>query len=802
MKKLITGAFQSGKTAYALNAFLEGMSQDGFIDPHFFFIVPSRDIKDEIQRRIVRASPRKGVLGLQTHIITLAECIGYTSIPQWVLRSLVKELVQGPCGVFFEQVRAFDGFITLMTHLMHELYMYRVRPQDIRLMPFPVPDKGKAIEVLYSAYCEKIHALEQQAATLRKTSPPDFTQAARIVIDGCAYFSPLEIAFLACLPCPIIVTLPVHRYTLSVQNQLIAHGFITQRLTDAAPQAGRRYLFKASSPREEFIMIAEEIRRLVAEEGYQYSDIIVIHRDCDQQALLKDVFIRADIPCCFHQRRRLIDSPLVRQIIRAQHAASSDENTDEKIMETLYRQEQLTPRDRAAYTAYKKVAHHIDLCHACGFFSRIEHEDVCRHAYYDIPHRLTNTVHVYDIQETGPETAPIVFIVSLLEKVFPKPVWEHALVKDTERAAFNRVSKNSLPLSVQEGIQREQFLFDRALSRSRDRLYMSYPVYDFSGNTLQPSFFLQDIDMTDIIVQEKESIIHEPVKQRDNDGITIDECDTALKEQLVKDHYTCTELDQYLRCPYAYFCQYVLRLGVSPQAQQYMERGTIMHRIAKRLIEARSTEPDIIRIIHEEVAVTAAGQTQTMRYMLEKELATVFSQFLIGEDELYSGNPLQPRYLEHGFSCMCGHSTVTGRIDRIDVDGKQALVIDYKSGSQTLSVQDVSEKKTIQLPLYAFVIEQQLGLQVFGMQIVSLKKQERTGIYDAARIEAYFPSFKKKRKGMMDAVDIQHIIAAVPETVTSIIQAIQQGIFPKKSDECAGFRYQCDYYDICRCEKE
>ena len=102
---------------------------------------------------------------------------------------------------------------------------------------------------------------------------------------------------------------------LAVANALIEHN--VQRKpkslwteTEGGELAVR---FRADNEHEEALFVAEEVHRLVDEEGYRYSDVAVFYRTNAQSRVLEDVFMRAGTPyrvvggVRFYQRKEIKD---------------------------------------------------------------------------------------------------------------------------------------------------------------------------------------------------------------------------------------------------------------------------------------------------------------------------------------------------------------------------------------------------------------------------------------------------------------------------------------------------------------
>jgi DNA helicase-2/ATP-dependent DNA helicase PcrA len=102
---------------------------------------------------------------------------------------------------------------------------------------------------------------------------------------------------------------------LAIANALIEHN--VQRkpksLWTETPGGELAVRFRADNEHEEALFVAEEVHRLVDEEGYRYSDVAIFYRTNAQSRVLEDVFMRAGMPykvvggVRFYQRKEIKD---------------------------------------------------------------------------------------------------------------------------------------------------------------------------------------------------------------------------------------------------------------------------------------------------------------------------------------------------------------------------------------------------------------------------------------------------------------------------------------------------------------
>ena len=106
--------------------------------------------------------------------------------------------------------------------------------------------------------------------------------------------------------------------------------------------------------------------------------------------------------------------------------------------------------------------------------------------------RRKEVVNVINVLEARQWEMPVVFVGGLLEKEFPRQVREDLFLKDYYRKKLNATGKIALR-EASEQMDEERYLFYIAVTRAKERLYLSYPSANSNGNLTLPSFFLSDI---------------------------------------------------------------------------------------------------------------------------------------------------------------------------------------------------------------------------------------------------------------------------------------------------------------------
>ena len=142
-------------------------------------------------------------------------------------------------------------------------------------------------------------------------------------------------------------------------------------------------------------------------------------------------------------------------------------------------------------------------------------------------------------------------------------------------------------------------------------------------------------------------------------------------------------------------------------------------------------------------------------------------------DKVFSEDE-NPFLLEESFAIHLDEVVFSGKIDRIDLvqeeDGvKEVCIVDYKTGADKT---DADIKKDLQLPLYALVAEEKLGLKVVGAKYVFVES------------------------GNVAEVDVSQAKRELAKaSVLGVLEKIQRGEFQATPN--FGCRF-CDFNTICQ----
>ncbi|MFA5603454.1 MAG: PD-(D/E)XK nuclease family protein [Bacilli bacterium] len=190
--------------------------------------------------------------------------------------------------------------------------------------------------------------------------------------------------------------------------------------------------------------------------------------------------------------------------------------------------------------------------------------------------------------------------------------------------------------------------------------------------------------------------------------------------QLDKLSLSASSIDSYNYCNFKYFCQYILNLK-EKETLVYDNRivGTYIHYMFEKLISSGATRDNInglLKFWKQEFTTTMELKlTKTIDYMFGKLNDSINELWKIIYDDI-NENKFKPKYLELNMSeskdfyqLVLKYLDVPiylrGIIDRVDLNNNYVRVIDYKTGSKEINLNDIINGLNLQLFIYLLYLK-------------------------------------------------------------------------------------------------
>ena len=294
---------------------------------------------------------------------------------------------------------------------------------------------------------------------------------------------------------------------------------------------------------------------------------------------------------------------------------------------------------------------------------------------------------------------------------------------------------------------------------------------------------------------------------------------TALRSPIVLEElagragFNVTELERMSDCSSAWLVERYLSPRTIDGRADAKLRGSLAHTtlnrfyggLSKQLGGAeRVDEANVeaaVSFVHECLDGALEGVrldlTDLQRYELAEGLRRDLEAFV--RDEARSPSALVPRHLEYQFALTAWEGlTVTGKIDRIDVDpfSARGLVVDYKSGKGAPSARRIAEDERLQIPLYMLVARDHVGVEPIGgvYQPLAGDRRARGMVRAGEGLEGY------AKRDVLDEDAFWAQVETARATAERLATRIRSGDVrhDPRGGECPSW---CDLWTVCRVKR-
>ncbi len=442
----------------------------------------------------------------------------------------------------------------------------------------------------------------------------------------------------------------------------------------------------------------------------------------------------------------------------------------------------------------------------------------------------------------------VVFLMGLVEGEFPQAGRSPALLGEGQRRRANQGAGVQLFAEPVDG--EEAALFSHALSRPWQLLYLSTRDTEEDGKESVPSRFWTEVqsllggrapwrrrtlrDVTFPVVEapsEREYLRacavdslrpEDPGQRRVLATAPQWRCDptvlclpATLSRLAKREVLSATDLEEYARCPFAWFVGRLVRPGEMEERLSGRHLGTAVHGVLADVYRVLTTE-GLTPL--ERSDLPRAGEL--LRHHLERRLSRMASMGSPGELRLLGwevsrlawgllvydaerGGPSAPLQLEYALpsdGVDLGGIRISGRIDRIDAPsaGSPVFVIDYKSGAQSYGPR-FAEKRALQVPLYMAALRVLWPeVEVAGGAYAALGSLTVRGAV-RADMAAHAGGWLSE-KYYVDQADLDAEIEACLDIALAAAEGIRLGRIPAEPDgEC---RSGCTFRPMCRTSRK
>lgn len=362
----------------------------------------------------------------------------------------------------------------------------------------------------------------------------------------------------------------------------------------------------------------------------------------------------------------------------------------------------------------------------------------------------------------------VVFVFSLNYGEFPNYSGDCGLLNPYERGRLIGNSINISDTYISYAIEENYSLY-KALTSWEEKLYLSYHFSDYDGKICEPSndlielsklFGLTISEVSNIEIQSliqafsrltkgdldendekvvkdilsKDEFLSEKLRYINSiDTSSNDYIDPTIAKKLYGENtYTsASKIEQYYKCPYAYFIKFGLNI-TKPVSIDFkrMQRGLIVHYVLEKFIQEKLenfhslNQKNLKEIIDEYIAEyikNNVGQIDALdeysKYILERILELLIELVPLICTELSNSNfkPIEYEYDLNNdeiesISLNGNEGTVRihGVVDRFDMlkleDKEYIRIVDYKTGVKKIKLSDILYGLNLQMFIYMSAI--------------------------------------------------------------------------------------------------
>jgi hypothetical protein len=291
-----------------------------------------------------------------------------------------------------------------------------------------------------------------------------------------------------------------------------------------------------------------------------------------------------------------------------------------------------------------------------------------------------------------------------------------------------------------------------------------------------------------------------------------------LKEYLKDKHFSATQLEDYGKCPFAYFCKHIL--GIEPPEEltpevQPKDRGTLIHEALElffkrfgdlfiEMINSKAANEKLhehIAKIVEEVFRTRTDLTmqndENLVSHLKFRTILVLINVLENELEFIKKTSQRPAHFEMPFDEMMeGNIRMKGKIDRIDADDSTFTILDYKTGTINPVISGIEKGTHLQIPIYTAIAERKLNKEPAAAFLYSIKSQSRKSGMVRKEFKNSSIGANKPPRYMVSEDEWKDLMDLGLKKARQYVEQIRKGCFEGEPTKCEAY---CEWKDACRC---
>ncbi len=391
--------------------------------------------------------------------------------------------------------------------------------------------------------------------------------------------------------------------------------------------------------------------------------------------------------------------------------------------------------------------------------------------------------------------------------------------------------------------KKREFMLNWILHQKKLVAVVSFPETDFEGNYQAPSrlwlrgkqksgehtetlssFEMGVWDTNQIRFEEDK--LQPPLESLSFHTLKVEKGDVDYSNipEVALPSLSASGIEDYLNCPFIFFAKKCLKLVDQPYADldlDRMSRGKLIHAILAEVLKRRESDSNAIDDIENIIQLALKSENITLvderqKKQIQNVYQKLVERFLKFEDSwMKQFEKPSRRYLEEPFDVFLDIKNwklleeetddairIRGRLDRLDVYGEQAILIDYKSSTTShYQYPKWIEKFEIQLLLYSMLVEagaiQGKAFDILGAVYYDIKTFERDKglLMEDGDGQYYQLNSRKKHKATLNQKNEMYV--KLQEQIQHVVGEMKEGVlFPRPSEykKCV----DCRWVRVCR----
>ena len=394
----------------------------------------------------------------------------------------------------------------------------------------------------------------------------------------------------------------------------------------------------------------------------------------------------------------LTQSSYLKNLVKHQSLANEEKIKNiAKFFDMVRRFELVAREDRLVY-----FINHLDMLIDAGDDPATAEADVDESA-----------VNVLTVHKAKGLEFPVVFMVSLVKGKFPWP-------KRGQQLRFPEELIKDIKPEGDSHIQEERRLFYVGMTRAKKELYLTSALDYGTTRSYQISPFVFEA-----LGQQGEAaaVIKSSAQEAIERFAPVRESKKTRKKKIAKDEVldlSAYRIDDYLTCPLKYKYVHVLRVPI--MEHHTVLYGSAMHAAVERYYQTKMlgnkvTQQELLAWFEDSLKAEGFVAMEHFKERLKhgKEMLALFFE----REEKAN---IIPAAIEQEFSFMIDNNRIKGRYDRIDKDGDDVRIVDFKSSNEPDQKEaNKKAKKNLQLSLYAYAYKQIYGIAPSEVQLYFLE---------------------------------------------------------------------------------